>query len=170
MAGGSPISPLTVGGADLSSEPDQRDFDDFFDEVEPRLRRALISRFGSEIGREATVDALVYGWRHWDRVRAMANPAGYLYRVGVSSVPSPAPPPSFSEPVTWDDPWVEPSLEVGLATLSDSQRTAVVLHHSLGWTHEEIADLLEVSASTIRNHIDRGMSKLRSVLKVAVDG
>jgi DNA-directed RNA polymerase specialized sigma24 family protein len=100
----------------------------------------------------------------------MENPAGYLYRVGVSSVHPLPPRRSLTEPATWDDPWVEPSLELGLATLSGLQRTAVVLHHSLGWTHEEIADLLEVSTSTIRNHIDRGMSKLRSVLKVAVDG
>lgn len=76
----------------------------------------------------------------------------------------------MAEPPGWDEPWVEPSLEAGLDTLSDMQRTSVVLHHSLGWTHEEIAELLEVSTSTIRNHIERGMAKLRSVLRVAVDG
>ena len=32
--------------------------------------------------REATVEALSYGWEHWARVAAMANPVGYLYVVG----------------------------------------------------------------------------------------
>ncbi len=100
----------------------------------------------------------------------MDNPAGYLYRVGVSSFHPLRAPRPLSEPPTWDEPWVEPSLEAGLDTLSDMQRVAVVLHHSLGWTQEEISDLLEVSTSTIRNHIERGMAKLRSVLRVAIDG
>lgn len=170
MAGPLSLSPLSGGGVGLRNEPERRAFDEFFDEVEPRLRRALMARFGADAGREATVDALVYGWCHWDRIRSMDNPAGYLYRVGVSSFQPVRVPRPLAEPPGWDEPWVEPSLEAGLDTLSDMQRTSVVLHHSLGWTHEEIAELLEVSTSTIRNHIERGMAKLRSVLRVAVDG
>ena len=44
-------------------------FTEFVSEVEPRLRRALTAAFGSEVGREAAAEALVYGWEHWDRVR-----------------------------------------------------------------------------------------------------
>lgn len=144
-------------------------FEDFFEEVEPRLRRALVVRFGSDTGREAAVDALVYGWRHWDRVRSMSNPVGYLYRVGVSSV-RPRPKTFFlSESIGWSEPWVEPHLASGLRSLSDLQRTAVVLHHSLSWTHLEIAQLLDISVSTVRNHIDRGMAKLRLTLGVDAD-
>ena len=29
--------------------------------------------------------ALAYGWQHWDRIGAMANPVGYLFRVGQSA-------------------------------------------------------------------------------------
>ena len=39
---------------------------------------------GPELGREAAAEALVYGWEQWDRISEMANPAGYLYRVGRS--------------------------------------------------------------------------------------
>jgi predicted RNA polymerase sigma factor len=59
-------------------------FEAFFREAEPRLRRALIAAAGAEVGREAAAEALAYGWEHWDRVGAMENPAGYLYRVGRS--------------------------------------------------------------------------------------
>jgi RNA polymerase sigma-70 factor (ECF subfamily) len=143
------------------------DFEKFMSEVEPRLVRALVARFGIEVGRESAVDALVYGWIHWERVRAFENPAGYLYRVGVSS----ARPRRLEGPIEtwgsdWHEPWIEPGLETGLASLSATQRTTVVLRHSFGWTYQEIAELLDVSVSTVRNHLDRGMEKLRTALKV----
>jgi DNA-directed RNA polymerase specialized sigma24 family protein len=132
--------------------------------------RALAARFGPELAREATVDALVYGWRNWGRVASMANPAGYLYRVGVSSVKPQRVERVLLEPVEWADPWVEPGLEAGLARLTGLQRTTVVLHHSFAWTPQEIAEMLGVSVSTVRRHIERGMQKLRSALGVVVDG
>lgn len=145
-------------------------FDAFFVVAEPRLRRALIARHGSERGREATVDALTYGWRHWDRVSAMDNPLGYLYRVGANSVRH------VRVLVELDgdeglvgavgEPWVEPGLVAGLELLSDSQRVAVVLRHSFEWSLPEIAELLEVSVSSVRSHLERGMNKLRSALEV----
>jgi RNA polymerase sigma-70 factor (ECF subfamily) len=61
-------------------------------------------------------------------------------------------------------------LDVGLAALSENQRTAVVLHHGLEWSYEEIAHLLEISVSTVRNHVRRGIGKLRVSLGVMVDG
>jgi hypothetical protein len=45
---------------------------------------ALAAAAGIEAGREATAEALAYGWEHWDRVGSMENPVGYLYRVGRS--------------------------------------------------------------------------------------
>lgn len=145
-------------------------FDAFFVVAEPRLRRALIARHGVEHGREATVDALTYGWRHWDRVAVMENRLGYLYRIGVNSV--------RRGPVLIEldgdvgstssagVPWVEPGLEAGLDSLSESQRVAVVLRHSFEWSLPEIAELLDVSVSSVRSHLERGMDKLRSALEV----
>lgn len=145
------------------------DFDAFFSDAEPRLRRALIARHGTERGREATIDALTYGWRHWNRVRAMSNPVGYLYRVGANSVRVER----VVVPLTGDEaaadtmPWIEPELEGALGHLTDHQRVAVVLRHSFDWTHDEIADLLEISVSSVRNHLRRGLDKLRDTLEVS---
>ena len=51
-----------------------------------------------------------------------------------------------------------------LERLSHRQRTAVILVHGFDWTHEEVADVMGVSVSTVRNHLRRGMVKLRSAL------
>ncbi|MCP3878646.1 MAG: hypothetical protein GY701_09695, partial [Sulfitobacter sp.] len=48
----------------------------------PKLRAALMAAYGPDVGADAAAAALAYGWENWDRVSAMANPAGYLFRVG----------------------------------------------------------------------------------------
>lgn len=62
-----------------------KEFERFFVDVEPRLRAALVARYGPSTGRAVTVDALTYAWEHWDRLSQMANPVGYLFRVGQSA-------------------------------------------------------------------------------------
>lgn len=157
-----------TAGAPLAVEVFRGSFEAFFSVAEPRLRRALIARFGPEAGREATVEALVYGWRHWERVRSMSNPLGYLYRVG-TSVRKPGVLNSRldADVVGRDrDPLVEPGLDAALGELSEAQRVCVVLRHSFEWTYLEIAELLEISVSSLRNHLDRGLGKLRARLEV----
>jgi hypothetical protein len=61
---------------------DDEAFEAFEREEGPMLRRALASRFGPHDGGEAYAEAMAYAWEHWSRLSAMANPAGYLYRVG----------------------------------------------------------------------------------------
>ena len=59
-----------------------RDFERFVAGTELRLRRALTASYGPVVGRDAAVDALSWAWEHWERLQAMDNPVGYLYRVG----------------------------------------------------------------------------------------
>jgi RNA polymerase sigma-70 factor (ECF subfamily) len=141
-------------------------FTEFAESVEPRLRRALCVALGRELGLEATAEALSYGWQNWDRLRAMDNPAGYLYRVGRSRVRSlhrwNGARRTLFEPVAPDRlPWVEPKLPVVVSRLSEQQRVAVVLFHCFEWTYQEIADLLDVTLTTVQKHTERGMRKLR---------
>ena len=74
------MTSAALGGASGASD----DFESFHGAVEPRLRQALTSRYGAELGREATADALAWAWEHWGRVGELSNPAAYLYRVGQS--------------------------------------------------------------------------------------
>lgn len=145
-------------------------FSEFMAEAEPRLLRALVARYGVQLGRDATLDAMVYAWRHWERVHAMDNPVGYLYRVGSSAVKTTRSPPALEPIDDHREPWIEPGLERSLDTLSEPQRVAVVLRHSFEWTYAEIAEVLGVSVRTVRSHLDRGMRKLRTDLEVTADG
>ena len=140
------------------------DFDQFVLAVEGRVRRALVPIAGAEAARTATVDALVRVWRDWDRVRVMANPAGYLYTVARSRVRADRPvgevlPDDLASPV--GEPVIEPRLIPLLAALPERQRVAVYLVHGCRWPVPEVADLLGVSVSTVRNHAERGLTKLR---------
>ena len=148
------------------------EFDEFVVTVEPRLRRARVAAYGPEGGRAATLDALAWAWRHWSSVADMGNPTGYLYRVGQSHarrtigrrrlVRS-----ERQNPVP--DPWIEPSLVPALEQLTEHQRIAVVLCHGMQWTHREVAELLDLSPSTVQNHVERGLATLRRLMKVTTD-
>ena len=142
----------------------------FVKEIEPRLSYALAAAYGVEVGRESAADALAYAWEHWSEVQEMGNPAGYLYRVGQSSARRYRKrSPLFPAPVAGELPHVEPGLPAALGSLSEAQRTAVVLVHVLEWSEREAADLLDVDRSTVRRHRDRGLAKLRAILEVDGD-
>jgi DNA-directed RNA polymerase specialized sigma24 family protein len=148
---------------------DQEAFTDFVRSHEPKLRIALMSSYGPERGREATAEAFAYAWEHWEKVRDMKEPVGYLYRVGQSkSRPrlTPRPDPVPAERI---EPWVEPALPTALNRLSRKQRMAVVLVHGYGWGQQEAADVMSVSEATVRTHLRRGLSHLRSALGVSSD-
>ncbi len=152
----------------LPDETKSDSFTDFVDEVELRLRQALTAVLGPELGRDASAEALVYGWEHWEQVSTMENPVGYLYLVGRSRGGRMRPkrpvvlPPVASQRL----PWVEPGLPAALQRLPDKQRTVVLLLHSYEWTMSEVAELLGVSKATVQSYADRGMRRLRRRLKV----
>ena len=145
-------------------------FEAFYRDAEPRLRRALVAALGPEPGREAAAEALAYACEHWERVRGMDKPVGYLYRVGQTRSRSRREPVGFPVPAEVGMPWVEPGLAGALAALSEHQRVAVVLAHGFGWTHSEVGDVLGVAASTVQNHVERGLANLRAALEVSTGG
>jgi len=149
----------------LDREVTRSEYADFVVKVEPRIRHALIGSYGPEIARDATADALVYGWEHWDRLAAMDNPAGYLYRVAQTwARRSSKSIPTFPPVVQEEMPWIEPGLPAALAHLSERQRAAVWTIHGLGWQAREVAELIGISVETVRTHARRGMEKLRREL------
>jgi DNA-directed RNA polymerase specialized sigma24 family protein len=155
---GAEVSGLTSGDAWFAS----------FAEAGPtRLRVALVSAYGVEVGSEAAAEAVSYAWEHRARLAPMANPLGYLFRVGQSatrrhwrwrrSVVLP-PVPTHLEPT------VDPDLVAALGRLSDRQRVAVVLVHVNDWTLEDAAEAMGVEVSTVRVHLGRALARLRTIL------
>ncbi len=146
------------------------EFTAFVQESEPRLSFALAAAYGPDVGREATADALMYAWEHWERVSAMSNPVGYLYRVGQTKAKRHRRRSLVCPPIaTGRDVWVEPHLPEVLMSLPERQRVVVVLVHGFDWTQREVAELLGVSRTTVERHLERGMRKLRSGLEVVSD-
>jgi DNA-directed RNA polymerase specialized sigma24 family protein len=152
-------------------------FVDFADRATGPLSRALIGAFGPEIGRDAALEALAWGWEHWDRLARMKNPTGYLFRVGQSVARR-----SIRrakridvrvlddlDPIHHDHP-ADIELSRGIERLSPRQRAAVLLVVGYGVPLREAASSLDCSVSTLRNHVDRALRHLREQLGASDDG
>jgi RNA polymerase sigma factor (sigma-70 family) len=143
------------------------EFEQFAGDARPQLQRALVARYGVEIGIEATSDAMAYAWENWTRVGAMDNALGYLWRVAQTSVrrhhrwnTRPTYP---AERATDASDRIE--LPPALWKLRPDVRVALLLVHGYEWTYDEVAALLDVPLSTVRNHVHRGLKKLRDELE-----
>ena len=116
-----------------------------------------------------TADALSYAWENWGRVRTMANPIGYLFVVGRDRGRKARRRRRTLLPLAEESrlPWVEPGLVEALAELPERQRVVVTLVYGFEWTFAETAKLLGLRKTTVQNHAERGISKLRTRLKVS---
>lgn len=160
-----------------SGAPDR--FAALLDRVEAPLRRALVAAYGADAGRDAAAEALGWAWEHLDRVSAMANPGGYLWRVGQTAARrgrrgrsslSLVALVALPDRAVDDARDVEPALRAALEALSPQQRAAVLLVHGWGYGLTEAAGAMGCRLSTVRNHLARGMAKLRADLGVTDDG
>jgi RNA polymerase sigma factor (sigma-70 family) len=154
------------------SERDERRrrFEREIPSLERTLSRAFAARFGLDVGSEVTAEVVGFAWEHWERVVAMDNPSGYLYRVGQSAarrhvrwqrrrVDLPTEP-------RWDDaPALQGDVFDALARLKPDHRVAVLLVHGYSFTYREVAALLGVSDSAVTNYVHRGLTRLRSILE-----
>ena len=139
------------------------DFVAFVEDVEPRLRRALVGAVGVDAAADAVAEALSYAWQNWPRISAMQNGAGYLYRVALSSVRVRRP--SRVRYLIDEQaalPQVEPGLPDALRALPERQRTVVWLVYACEWSYAEVAEALDISASAVGTHASRGLAALRT--------
>ncbi len=146
-------------------------FEEFAQTAGRRLRAGLIAAYGVQTGLDATAEALAYGWEHWDRLSGMSNPAGYLYRVGQTAARRERRPQSFLPVPPANEPApFEPKLIPALEQLTEHQRVVVVLTCAYGWLQSEVADLLDISPSSVRTHQTRALEKLAEQLEVTRHG
>jgi DNA-directed RNA polymerase specialized sigma24 family protein len=143
------------------------DFTAFCATNRPRLRQALVARYGVEIGCEVTDAAFAYGFEHWAELATTENPMGYLFRVAQSSarrhfrwsrsVVLPPPDPTKV-------PEFEPGLAPALHMLSDERRVIVLLVHAHDWSYAHVAEVLDIPVTKVRNELHRAMLELRKQL------
>ena len=137
-----------------------------------RLLRALTASHGPDRGADLHADAMAKAWAEWDRIGAMANPAGYLWRV------------AHTENRRYDrwDRWdrrprfpgrcvltqpdiTDVDLFLCLGGLTRPQPVAVVMVHAHQAIYQEVAELLDVPVTTVTNLVHRGLRRLRHDLK-----
>jgi len=153
-----------VSGTDIGiTARDEGAFTAFVLQHECQLRRAFVAAYGGERGREATAESLAFAWEQWGRVSQMDNAPGYLFRVGRSRTRRRRTIVTFV-PEGSDETIFEPGLAPALKSLSRRQRTAVVLVHGFGWTLKEVSELTGTKVTTVQNHLERGLAKLRGAL------
>ena len=134
----------------------------------PRVYRAVAATLlDAEAAKDSMHDAFVEGLRHPPSDEQ--NLAGWLYRVAlrkgrrsrfrdralVPLIVDRAAPDELS--ATLD------RIEVGrlLELLSERQRSVVVAHYYLGFTHAELSDILGLSRGTIGATISQSMTRMR---------
>ncbi|MGW4062787.1 SigE family RNA polymerase sigma factor [Amycolatopsis sp. NPDC004747] len=152
-------------------------FEEFAREELPELVRfAAVLTGDRDLAQDVVQDALVRAHQHWRRVTAAERPELYLRKMVVNGY------------LSWRRRWyqrsVQPTEDVTrftetavpdhaeriadagqlaelLATLSRSQRAAIVLRFYEDLDDREIAELLECAVGTVRSHISRGLGVLR---------
>jgi len=148
---------------------DDGEFEQFVMRTEPRLRRALAGYLARDAVGDALAEALAYAWEHRARIMRMEHPTGYLFRVAQSKARI-----RKHGFLPWSSadtiPDVEPRLVRALSTLSPAQFHAVWLVHACGWTYQETAEALHVSASTVGSHVSRALGHLREQLGIVTNG
>ena len=122
-------------------------------------------------------DAFVRLYEHWDRVNDPAKRRAYLRTIlvnlahsahrrnftarrhaGAPMLAEGGATTSAEDEAIWRS--ARPEVLAALGTLSDRQRTAVVLRHWLGMTEGEIAEAMSCSVGSVRTHIARGHQNL----------
>jgi RNA polymerase sigma factor (sigma-70 family) len=150
-------------------DADERRFQSFVTVEGPRLRRALVGSQGVDAGCDAYAEALAWAWEHWPRVVAMANPVGYLFRVGQSAAgrerrwhrPIMLP----VDPQSQEFGEMDARLDEALLALSARQRTVALLVHGYGYSYAEVAEVTRSSVGSVRNDLHRAMRRLRRKLE-----
>jgi RNA polymerase sigma-70 factor (ECF subfamily) len=67
-------------------------------------------------------------------------------------------------------PWQRLHLERAVAQLPEGYREVLLLHDVEGYTHEEIAQALEMEVSTSRSQLTRARAAMRASLQQKMDG
>ncbi len=140
-----------------------RTIEELIAEARRRLWRAYVAVRGVDGADEATAEAIAWAWEHPERVAELANPVGYLYRVGLTRT-TPRRQPRLPAPEAVELPDVEPGLVPALLALSEQQRAAVWLVHACGWSYGDVAEALGIGRSTVGTHVSRALAALRAEL------
>jgi RNA polymerase sigma factor (sigma-70 family) len=152
-------------------------FEAFYEAQRARLFGALVVMTGNRAEAEEILqDAFLTVWERWERVAAMEEPVGFLYRtamnlfrkrvrraaVAVRKAVHLLPKGDELAEVEMRDEAVRL-----LERLTPRERAAIVVTAYLGYSSEEAGELLGIQATTVRVLTNRARATLRGVEEVS---
>ena len=170
--------PIHLTAEVLTSETleTSRSFEHFYDAESRTLFRRLWLVTGNRAEAEELMqDAFLKVWERWEKVGAMDDPVGYLYRTAMNLSRkryrraalamrrSIGLAPSHDDFADADD---RDTVRRVLSTLPPRQRAALVLTEMLGFSASEAGRALGVQAATIRSLSRQGRESFRRATEV----
>lgn len=153
---------------------DSASFDSFYHASVRRLTGQLSAMTGSRADAEDCVqEAYARAWQRWDKVSGYDDPEAWVrvvaYRISISTWRKTASMrAAFRQHGTPDDPrGLSPdhvAIVTALRQVSPGQRQAIVLHHFVGQSVEEIARQTGAAAGTVKARLSRGRQALAPLL------
>jgi RNA polymerase sigma-70 factor (ECF subfamily) len=167
-----PGSPVHPRGA---MRTETEDFDAFYHATNRRLLHQMYAMTGNlEDAKECVQEAYARAWQHWKTVHEATDPAAWVrtvaWRIAASrwrktrnglkalsrtGRPEPAKPPSEDHV----------ALVAALREIPDEQRRAIVLHHLVGMSVDEVAAETGSPSGTVKARLFRGRAALAELLR-----
>jgi RNA polymerase sigma-70 factor (ECF subfamily) len=143
-------------------------FEAFYLEHHATVARALALTLGdNQLGVEATDEAMTRAFQRWDQVGSYANPAGWVYRVGLNWARSflrkrrrTTSSPYVDDTPVHDPNPTDPQLASALAALDPKHRSVVVLRYLLDWSVDQTAEALDIAPGTVKSRLHRALTQL----------
>jgi RNA polymerase sigma-70 factor, ECF subfamily len=152
-------------------------FAQLYDAHGQRLKSIAFNLLGNAADAEDAVqEAFLKAYRGWQAFKGDAAPFTWLYRIVVNACmdtgrrrkrqplePEDAAPPDL-RPATGHDHPLRLALEAALRKLAPRQRTVFLLAEVEGFTHREVAAILEIAEGTSKNDLFEAKRALRRML------
>jgi RNA polymerase sigma-70 factor, ECF subfamily len=150
---------------------DPLDFDAFYLTSRDRLALQVAGFTGDAVEAPDHVqEAFIQAWTRWDRVSGYDDPEAWVRRVACNRAVS-----------RWRrarrmvlratheeqlhlDPEQHAVIDA-LAQLNAREREAIVLHHLVGYSVDEVAEHMRVPSGTVKSWLSRGRSRLAELLR-----
>jgi RNA polymerase sigma-70 factor (ECF subfamily) len=137
------------------------------------LATLTLTAGSTEVAEDITAEAFARAFEHWDRVRTMAAPRGWLYKVALNllrrrgrrlalerdllrrrATPALESPPPALDPEVWE----------AVRSLPERQRTAVALRYVLDLPEAEVAQIMGTTRGSASATLTTARRRLESLL------
>jgi RNA polymerase sigma factor (sigma-70 family) len=135
------------------------------------LATLTLTAGSTEVAEDVTAEAFARAFEHWDRVRTMEAPRGWLYKVALNLLrrrgrrlalerdllrrtPAPETPPPALDPELWQ----------AVKALPERQRTAVALRYVLDLPEADVAQIMGTTRGSASASLTTARRRLEALL------